>query len=67
MRDNPEEGELDPAESARKHCKKNSPSILSCIVKRTKEGCDCSSKIGSGDSGRGRKGTVLLMETEGIW
>jgi len=26
MRDNPEEDELDPAESVRRHCKKNLPS-----------------------------------------
>jgi len=39
MQDNPEEGELDPAEGVSRRCKKNS-SVLSCIGKRTKEGCD---------------------------
>jgi len=40
MLDNPERGELDPAEGIRRHCRKNSSSILSCIGKRTREGCD---------------------------
>jgi len=40
MRDNPKGSELDHAESVRKRCKKNSPSVLSCIGKRTREGCD---------------------------
>jgi len=35
----PEGGELYPAVEVRRHCKKNS-SVLSCIGKRTKEGCD---------------------------
>jgi len=38
MQDNPEGGELDSAECVRMRCKKNSPSVLSCISKRTIEG-----------------------------
>jgi len=30
-RDNPEGDELDPAKGVRRRCKKNSPSVLSCI------------------------------------
>jgi len=44
MRDNPEGGDLDPAEDVRKCCKKNSSSVLSCIGKRAKEGCDCGTR-----------------------
>jgi len=40
MRDNTEEGEFDPAEGVRRHCKKSFPSVLFCIGKRTREGCD---------------------------
>jgi len=39
MRDNPGRGELNPADDVRRHCKNNS-SVLSCIGKRIKEGCD---------------------------
>jgi len=46
MRDNSKRVELDPAEGVRRRCKKNSPSVLSCIDKRTKEGCDCGSEVG---------------------
>jgi len=33
--------EIGPAFDNRRRCKKNSPSVLSYIGKRTKEGCDC--------------------------
>jgi len=33
-------GELDPAKGARRRCKKNFLSVLSCIGKRSREGCD---------------------------
>jgi len=36
MRDNPEGGEVDFAVDDRRRCKKNSPSVLSCIDKRNK-------------------------------
>jgi len=45
MRDKSEGGELDPADDVRTHCKKNSPSVLSCIGKRTEKGCDRGSKV----------------------
>jgi len=35
-----EKGEPDPAVDNRRRCKKNSPSVLSYIGKRKKEGCD---------------------------
>jgi len=47
IRDNTEGGELDPAADVRRHCKRNSSSVLSCIDKRTKEGCDRSSEVGA--------------------
>jgi len=37
---NPEGGELDPAVDIHRRCKKNSPSVLSCKGKRTKQGCE---------------------------
>jgi len=45
VRDNPG-GKIDPAD-VRRRCKKNSPSVLSCIGKRTREGCDRGSKVGT--------------------
>jgi len=51
MQDNPEGGELDPADDVRRRCMKNSPSVLSCIGKRTKEDCDCGSAVGTVPSG----------------
>jgi len=52
MQDNVERDELDPADDARRRCKKNSP-VLSCIGKRTKQGCDCGSEVGTVHSGQG--------------
>jgi len=49
--DNPGGGESDPAEGVRTRCKKNSPSVLSCIGKRTREGCDRGSEVGTVHSG----------------
>jgi len=37
MQDSQGEGESDPAGSASRRCRKNSPSVLSCIGKRTKD------------------------------
>jgi len=45
MQDNPDGGELDPANDVRRCCKKNSSFVLSCIDKRTKEGCDGGSEV----------------------
>jgi len=47
MRDNLEGGKLDSAVEVCKRCK-NSPSVLSCISKRTKEGCNRGSEVGKG-------------------
>jgi len=42
---------------------KNSPSVLSCIGKRTKEGCDRGSEVGTVHSVRIRwEGTVSLRK-----
>jgi len=60
MRDPPEEGELDPAVDVRRRCMKNSPSVLSCIDKRTKESCNRGSEVGTVHSVRGEKGPFLL-------
>jgi len=47
MRDNPGGGgELDTAEGVHRCCRKNSSSVLSCIGKRTKKGCDVAAKSG---------------------
>jgi len=45
MRDSQGGGELDPVEGARRRCMKNSPFVLFCIGKRTKEGCDRGSEV----------------------
>jgi len=57
MRDNPGGDESDPAEGVLGRCK-NSPSVLSCIGKRTREGCDRDSEVGTVHSGRNGKGPV---------
>jgi len=51
MRDSQGGGELDPAEGVRRRCMKNSPSVLSCIGKKAREGCDRGSKVGTVHSG----------------
>jgi len=43
-------GELDLAEGACRHCKKNFP-ISSCIGKMTREGCDRGSEVDTVHSG----------------
>jgi len=58
MWDDPEGGDLDLADGVRRHSKKNS-SILSCIGKKTREGCDRGSEVGTGQSGREGKGQFL--------
>jgi len=50
MRDSQGGGESDPAEVVRRRCMKNS-SVLSCIGKRTKEGCDYGSEVETVHSG----------------
>jgi len=51
MRDSQGGGESDLAEGVCRCCMKNSPFVLSCIDKRTKEGCDCGSKVETVHSG----------------
>jgi len=63
MRDNPEGGELDPADVVRR---RNSY-VLSCTVKKIKEGYDRGSEVGSVHSGRDGEGPVFLLKTEGVW
>jgi len=45
MRDSQGGGESYPAEGVRRRCMKNSPSVLCCIGKRTREGCDRGSEV----------------------
>jgi len=66
MRDNQERGELDPAEGICWGCKKNYPSLLSCIGNRKKEGCDRGSEVGTVYKGKTGK-DQFLRETKGIW
>jgi len=47
VQDNPGGGELNSADDVRKRCKKNSPSVLFCIDKRTKVSCDRGSEVGT--------------------
>jgi len=44
----------------------NSPSVLSCIGKRTREGCDRGSEVGAVHSRRDGEGPVP-EETKEIW
>jgi len=57
MRDNSKRAKLNPAEGAHRRCKKNS-SVLSNVGKRTREGCDRGSEVGTVHSGRDREGSV---------
>jgi len=61
MLDNPK-GELNPVIDNRRCWKKNSPSVLSCIVQRTKEGCDSDSEVETIQSGRGGEEPVPLRK-----
>jgi len=45
MRENPGGGESDSVEGVRRRCKKYSTSVLSCIGRRTRKGCDRGSEI----------------------
>jgi len=54
MQDNPGGGESDPAEGVCRRCKKNSHSVLSCIGKRTREGCDRGSEVTAYETGKGQ-------------
>jgi len=50
--------EENPAEDVCRRCKKNSPSILSCIGKKI-EGCDRGTKVGQFTAGETGKGQFL--------
>jgi len=63
MRDNPEGGESNPAENVCRPYKKNSPSVLSCIDKKTKKGCGYSSEVGTFHNGRNEQGSVPLRKS----
>jgi len=58
VQDNPVGDESDPAEGLHRRCKKNSPSVLSCIGKKTREGCDCGSEVWTVHSGWDGEGPV---------
>jgi len=64
MWNNPEEGELDLAEDVRRRCKKNSP-VLSCVGKRTREGCDRGSEVRTVHSGRDWEGPLKKLKESG--
>jgi len=68
MRDSQGGGESDPAECVRRRCKKNSPYVLTCISKRTREGCDRGSEVGtvkeSGRRGNCEKDFVSTRNSE---
>jgi len=51
MRDSQGRGESYPTEGVRRCCIKNSPSVLSCIGKRTRESCDRGSEVGTVHNG----------------
>jgi len=60
MHDNPEGGKSDPTVDDRRRCKKNySPSVLSDVDKRTKEGCNQATKWGQFTVGEAGKGQFL--------
>jgi len=62
MRNIPEGGELDTADDVCRRCKKNSSSGLSCIGKRTREGCDRGSEVGTVHNGQDGEGPVPLRK-----
>jgi len=47
MRDSQGEGESDPAEGVSTRCMNNSTYVLSCIGKKTREGYDRGSEVGT--------------------
>jgi len=67
MRDNPGGGVLDPAEDVCWCCKKKSPSVLSCIGKRTGEGCDRGSEVWTVFTADEMGRASSSEETEKVW
>jgi len=71
MRDNPEGSELDPAECVRRRCKKNSPSVLSCIGKGQVKAVTVAAKSGqftADETGKGQffQGNRRYLAKEGV-
>jgi len=68
MRDNPEGGELELAEYIRWTCKKNFPSVLSCIgtVRRQKKTVTMAATSGQYTMGGTRKGQFLCGNQENL-
>jgi len=64
MCDNPGGGESNPAEGVRGRCKMKSPSVLSCIGKTTREGCDRGREVGTVHSRYDGEGTVPLRKSK---
>jgi len=62
MWDNPG-GEFDPADDVSRRCK-YSPSILSCIGRRQKEGCDRGNEVGTVHGEQDRERPVALRKTK---
>jgi len=61
-------GELDTAVDSRRRCIKNSLSVLSCIDKKTKEGCEPGSKVGqftAGEVGENTSSSKKNMKESG--
>jgi len=63
MRDNPERDELDPAVNIAGAARRISPSVLSCINEKTKEGCYRGSEVGTFHSRRDEKGPFSLRKS----
>jgi len=61
-----EGGELVPIESVRRRCKKNAPSVLSCIGKRTREGCDRGNEVRTVHSGQNGKGQFFREDRRNL-
>jgi len=59
MTDNFEGGELNPVEGVRRHYKKNF-SVLSCLGRRARGGCDRGSEVEKVHSGQDCKGPVPI-------
>jgi len=66
MRDNPEGGELNPAEDVRRRCKCKNSFVLSCIGKRAREDCDRGSEVGTVYNGRDHEGPVPLRNRRNV-
>jgi len=65
MQDNPEGGELDPAEGVRRRCKKNS-SVLSCVGRGQEKAVTAAAKSVSSQRMRLERASSS-EESEGIW